>query len=193
MIRKFKKNREERKYYRTNERIYASELRVLDFEGKQIGVLSKFAALAKAREMGLDLVEIAATAKPPVAKIIDFKKFLYQEEKKKKSSQKKAKSGEIKEIRFSPFIAENDYNTRIERIKEFLEEKNKVKLTVVFKGRQLGSKNFGYDLLKKILGQFEGKIHVDMEPKFIGRHLNMVISPSGGKKKEDDEKSENQN
>lgn len=166
-------------YWKINEQIRAPQLRVLGEDGKQIDVMDRDTALKRAREAGVDLVEIAGNANPAVAKIINFGKFLYQEEKKKKQGAKKAKGGEVKEVRFSPFIAENDYNTRLERVKEFLKDKNKVKLTVVFKGRQLGSKSFGYELLGKVNKTLEGTIHIDMEPKFIGRHLVMVISPKG--------------
>ena len=120
---------------------------------------------------------IAPKAKPPVVKITDFGKFKYQEDKKAKKQAKQTKSSELKEIRFSPFIGESDYQTRIEKIREFLEDKNKVRVVVKFKGRQMGSKKFGYDLLKRIITEFEDEIQVDMQPKFLGRHLVMVISP----------------
>lgn len=160
-------------------------MRVIDAKGKQIGVLSLSEALEKAKKAELDLVEIAPRAKPPVAKIIDFGKFKYQEEKKLRKQRKGVRGGELKEVRFSPFIGEADFDTRIERIKEFLEEKDKVKLVVKFKGRQMGSKQFGYEVLKRVLKQFEEKVSIDMEPKFLGRHLVMVISPTvRGKRQE---------
>jgi translation initiation factor IF-3 len=173
--------------WRINEQIRAEKLRVISSDGKQIGVLSKAEALKKSKKEGLDLIEIAPLASPPVAKIINFGKFRYQEEKKRRQEAKKAKSTELKEIRFTPFIAENDYNIRLERIKEFLAEKNKVKTVVVFKGRQLGSKQFGYSLLKRLVDGFGDTIAVDMEPKFIGRHLIMIISPVNKPKGKDAE------
>ena len=145
--------------------------------------MSKDMALVQARKSGLDLIEIAPIAKPPVAKIINFGKFRYQEEKKEKQQKKGVKGGELKEIRFSPFIGEADYKTRLERVKEFLEDKDKVRLVVKFKGRQMGSKQFGYSLLKRVLDELGQSIAVDMEPKFLGRHLIMVISPRFSKKK----------
>ena len=163
--------------WRVNEQIRAVQLRVIDSEGQQLGVLPISQALQKAREEGVDLIEIAPKANPPVAKIIELGKFRYQEEKKLRESQKKTKAAELKEIRFSPFIAEGDYQTRLNRVKEFLVDGDKVKLVVVFKGRQLGSKQFGYSLFKKILGELGDSIVVDMEPKFIGRHLAMIVSP----------------
>ncbi len=176
---------------RINESIIASELRVIGPDGKQIGTMSRSDALSKARELSLDLIEIAPQAKPPVAKIASFGKFRYQEEKKKKAD-KKSKAGELKEIRFSPFIADNDYNTRVERIREFLKERNKVRVAVVFRNVQLRSKNFGYDLLRKILLDLGDLGQVDMEPKFLGRHLIMVVSPTNIKKGSKDAKTENQ-
>lgn len=158
--------------------IHAPKVRVIDANGKQVGVLSIQEALKKAEKAGLDLVEIAPLAKPPVVKIINFGKFRYQENKRLKSQKKKTKAPELKEIRFSPFIATADYETRIVRIKEFLKEKNKVRVVVKFKGRQMNNKQFGYDLLEKVTKLFGENIVVDMEPKFIGRHLTMVISPT---------------
>jgi translation initiation factor IF-3 len=134
-------------------------------------------ALSKAMEEGLTLVEIAASAKPPVAKIVDYGKFRYQEEKKLKKQSKGAKGGELKEIRFSPFIGEADYAVRIKRVREFLGEKNKVKIVVVFLGRQMNSKPFGYKLIERIKADLGENISVDMEPKFLGRHLITIISP----------------
>ncbi|OGM25184.1 translation initiation factor IF-3 [Candidatus Woesebacteria bacterium RIFCSPHIGHO2_02_FULL_38_9] len=163
--------------YRVNSQIRAPKLRVIGSEGKQVGIISLNDALKTANDAKLDLVEIAPNAKPPVAKIVELSKFLYQEEKRVKKLQKQAKASILKEIRLSPFIAENDYNVRIERIKEFLVEKNKVKATVVFKGRQMGSKQFGYDLLNKILRTLGDSVALDMKPKFYGRHLSMIVSP----------------
>lgn len=156
-------------------------------DAKQIGILSKEEALAKARELGLDLVEVAAAANPPVARIVDFGKFRYQEEKKLRKEKIKNKGGDIKEVRFSPFIAENDFRTRMERIYEFLDERNKIRVAVVFTGRQMNSKPFGYEVLKKILNEVGDKATVDMEPKFMGRHLAMVISPTTKSKKQKEE------
>ncbi len=179
--------------WQVNERIHAPTVRVIDKNGKNLGIMSIDKALVQARKSGLDLIEIAPIAKPPVAKIINFGKFRYQEEKKAKQQKKGVKGGELKEIRFSPFIGEADYKTRLERVKEFLEDKDKVRLVVKFKGRQMGSKQFGYSLLKRVLDELGKSIAVDMEPKFLGRHLIMVISPYGKSKKEIDQESENEN
>lgn len=177
-------------YWKTDFRISAPELRVIGADGKQLGILKRQEALEEAKKAGLTLVEIGPNAKPPVAKLVDFGKFKYQEEKKLRKSSK-GKGGDLKEIRFSPFIAENDYQTRLNRVKEFLEEKNKVRIVVVFKRQQLGSKSFGYNLIKRVVDELGESVVVDMEPKFLGKHLMSVISPTNkkiGAKNENDKK-----
>ena len=164
--------------WQINRQIRAPKVRVIGPDDKQIGVLSINEALDKAKEEELDLVEIAPKANPPVCKIVDFGKFRYQEERKERKLKKKTKSAELKEVRFSPFIAEHDFETRFERINEFLGEKSKVKVVVVFKGRHMGSKEFGYKLFGRITEKLQGRISIDMEPKFLGRHLAMIISPT---------------
>ena len=181
--------------WRINNQIRSPEVRVIGSDGKQIGILKLSEALAKANEEGLDLVEIAPTAKPPVVKITELGKLRYQEQKKLKKEKRGIKGGETKEIRFSPFIGEADYNTRVGRIREFFEEKNKVRVVVKFGGRQMGSKDFGYRLIERIIKEFDGGINIDMPPKFLGRHLTCVISPMNKKvisteTKQDDTKEE---
>lgn len=177
-------------YWRTDYSIRAPSLRVIDSEGKLIGVLNREEAITKAKEAGLTLVEIAPTANPPVAKIVDFGKFRYAEEKKARASAKKVKGGEVKEIRFSPFIGDNDFDVRIKRIREFFEDKNKVRVVVVFKGPQMRVKNTGYLLIERIKNVFGDTIITDMEPKFLGKYLVTVISPlnKAKAKKEEEEK-----
>ena len=166
-------------------------MRLIGADGKQEGIIKLSDALKKAEGLKLDLVEIAPNAKPPVVKIVELGKFRYEQEKKLKKEKKKSKASELKEVRFSPFIADHDYETRIVKIREFLNESNKVRLVVVFKGRHMGSKQFGYQLFKKVLENFGNTVAVDMEPKFIGRHLTMTISPLKKVKKEENAKTEN--
>lgn len=191
MIKRYNKNKTVNKFYRTNERIFASELRVLDSEGKQIGVLKKFEALNIAREQGLDLVEIAPTAKPPVARIIDFKKFLYQEEKKRREEKKKAKNSETKEIRLGPFMDDHDLETMVKRAREFLEGNDKVRLVVRFKGRQMGHPEFGHQVLNKAISSLSDVSKVDKEAHFEGRQLITMLSPER-KKKNDEEQTQSE-
>jgi translation initiation factor IF-3 len=146
-------------------------------DGGQLGILKLSDALKKAYDLGLDLVEVAPNADPPVAKIIELGKLKYQEEKKQRREKKGAKGGDTKEIRFSPFIGEADYNTRLGRIKDFFADKNKVRVVVKFGGRQMGSKDFGYRLIERIIKELGNTVNVDMPPKFLGRHLTCVISP----------------
>lgn len=164
-------------FWRINENIRVPEVRVIGSDGKQLGILKTSEAIRQAREAGLTLVEVAANANPPVARIVDFGKFKYQEERKFKKQQLKAKGGELKEVRFSPFIAEADYQTRLKRVREFLAEKNKTKIVVVFKGRQMESKPLGYKLIERIFAELGKTITIDMPPKFLGRHLTTIISP----------------
>lgn len=187
MIKRFRKRQDTGRFYRTNERINSFELRVLDQEGKQIGVLKKFEALEKARNEGLDLVEIAPNAKPPVAKIIDFKKFLYQEEKKKREEKKKAKVSETKEVRLGPFMDEHDLAVMIRRSRDFLTDGNKVRLVVRFAGRQITHPEFGQKIIDRVIENLSDISKVEKEKKLEGKQLISIISPqkAGGKKKDE--------
>lgn len=188
MIKRHKKQQAQKKFYRTNERIFASELRVLDADGKQIGVLSKFDAIRQARDAGLDLVEIAPLAKPPVAKIVDFKKFLYQEEKKQREEKRKAKVSETKEIRLGPFMSDNDLQVMVRRGREFIEDGDKVKLVLKFRGRQITHPEFGRTVVNKTIEALSDIAKVDREAHFEGNQLIAILSPE--RKKNHEEKSE---
>lgn len=177
MIKRFKKHKVERIFYKTNERIYANTLRVLDSEGKQIGVLGKFEALSRARDLGLDLVEVAPNAKPPVAKIIDFKKFLYQQEKKRKEERKKSKVSETKEIRLGPFMDDHDLSVMIKRGREFLQHNNKIRLVLKFIGRQITHPEFGQEVMKKTIGALSDLSKVEREPHLEGKQMVALLSP----------------
>ncbi|MDP3988423.1 MAG: translation initiation factor IF-3 [Candidatus Levybacteria bacterium] len=176
MIKRFKK-REFQVFYRTNERIFASPLRVLDSEGKQIGVLNKFEALNKARELDLDLVEVAPKANPPVAKIIDFKKFLYQQAKKKKEEKRKSRVSETKEIRLGPFMNDHDLEVMVRRGREFLEDGDKIRLVVKFIGRQIVHPEFGQQILNKVVTALSDISKKERDPHFEGKQLIAILSP----------------
>lgn len=188
MIRRFSRQKSNRVFYRVNERIFAHTIRVLDGNGKQIGVLSKFEALTKARQLGLDLVEIAPNAKPPVAKIIDFKKFLYQQEKKKKEEKKKAKVSQTKEIRLGPFMNGHDINVMVKRAREFLENNDKVRLVVRFRGREITHPEFGKEVINKITEAVSDVSKTDKHPYFEGKQLIAILSPEKKKGKTDENK-----
>ncbi|MDP3955244.1 MAG: translation initiation factor IF-3 [bacterium] len=176
-----------KKFYKVNQYIRAPQLRVLGEDGKQIGVFPVLEAQNLARGKGLDLVEIAPTARPPVAKLVDYKKFLYQEEKKERETKKK-RGGEIKGIRVTPFMAKADLEVRTRRTLEFLKEGNKVRVAVRFMGRQLGKREFGYVILKKIIDELGTNATAEGEPKWMGRELVLVFSPIKG---ENNAKTEN--
>lgn len=177
MIRRYKKQNQETRFYRTNDRIFATSLRVLDGEGKQIGVLSRFEALQKAREMGMDLVEVAPNAKPAVAKIIDFKKFLYQEAKKKKEEKKKAKVSETKEVRLGPFMNDHDLEVMVRRARGFLTDGDKVRLVVKFVGRQITHPEFGHGVTKKAITALQDVSKVEKISRLEGKNLITILSP----------------
>ena len=184
MIRRFSKKRQDRrKFYRINERIFASTLRVLDAEGKQIGVFPRFEALAKARELNADLVEVAPMASPPVARIIDFKKFLYQEGKKKNEEKKRSKVSETKEIRLGPFMNDHDLNTMIRRATGFLQDQDKVRLIVKYIGRQIAHPEFGKDIIQKAITALANLSKLQRDPHFEGKQLIAILSPdkNGGR------------
>jgi len=177
LIKRYKKKTEERKFYRVNEKIFAQTLRVIDSEGKQIGILKKFEALEKAREQELDLVEIAPKAQPPVAKIIDFKKFLYQESKKKQEEKRKNKASETKEVRLGPFMSENDLMVMVKRAREFLEDGDKVRLVLKFTGRQITHPEFGERIVDKTIQELSNVSKIERERHFEGRQIISLLAP----------------
>lgn len=177
MIKKFNRNKQNKQFFRTNERIGAPSLRVLDTDGKQIGVLTRQEALNKARELELDLVEIAPTAKPPVAKIIDFKKFLYQLDKKKREEKRKSKTSETKEVRLGPFMNEHDLQVMVRRAREFLEDGDKVRLVVKFIGRQITHPEFGRGVMDKALSSLSDISKTERDPHFEGKQLITIVVP----------------
>ncbi len=182
MIKRGRPNQQRNKYYRINQRITAPQIRVLDAQGQQIGVITRNEALNLAHDQALDLVEIAPMAAPPVAKIINFKKFLYQEEKKKKEEKKKTKISQTKEVRLGPFMSDNDLSVMIKRGREFIEDGNKVRLVVKFKGRQITRPEFGRIVINKIISALADVAKVDREPHFEGRQMLAVLSVEKGKK-----------
>jgi len=178
LIRRFSKKRQDnRKFYRINDRIFASQLRVLDAEGKQVGVLTRFEALQKARELGVDLVEVAPMASPPVVRLIDFKKYLYQESKKKNEEKKRSKVSETKEIRLGPFMNDHDLKTMIKRGTGFLEDNDKVRLIVKFMGRQIAHPEFGKEIMQKVVDALSGLSKLERDPHFEGKQLIAILSP----------------
>lgn len=153
----------------------APSLRVIDSKGEQLGILTRAEALEKAKQLGQDLIEIAPAAEPPVAKIADFQKFRYEENKKERASKKGASVGRLKELWLSPRIAEHDLQVRLSKTEEFLKQGHKVKLTVKFKGREMAHPELGHQVLQEALNLLGDKAAVERETKFEGRKLSMIV------------------
>lgn len=160
-----------------NEDITAKELRCTSDSGENYGIIPTAQALALADEAGLDLVLIAADANPPVAKIMDYSKFKYQQEKKKKEAKKNQKIVVVKEIKLSVKIAENDINYKVKHAVEFLEEGNHVKFRVFLKGREMANPEAGIEVLKRVWAMIEDIAIMDKEPKLEGRYVNLLVTP----------------
>ncbi len=150
-------------------------MRLIDDEGEQVGIVKIDVALSKAEEAGLDLVEVAPNAKPPVCKIMDFGKYAYEMSKKEKINKKKQHTIVIKEIRMRPKTDVHDLEYKVRHARAFLEQKNKVKFTVQFRGRELAYKEFGEQLLDRVEEMLEDIAKVEVEKKFEGRNMTMVM------------------
>lgn len=170
-----KKNQTNRRFYLINYQVPNINLRVIDAQGKQIGILSKEEALKIAQENEMDLVLIAPSAQPPVAKIIDFKKFLYREEKKNKEAKKGIKKSSTKDVNLNLFIAEADFNRLVNRINEFLTEGNQVRINLILRGREIAKTKMGFDLINKLLSML-GEINFAKPPQLDGRVIRTVIA-----------------
>ncbi|HAJ33750.1 MAG TPA: translation initiation factor IF-3 [Candidatus Atribacteria bacterium] len=162
---------------RINEKIRAEKIRLIDFEGKQVGIVSKKEGLELAEKSNLDLVEVAPDANPSVCRIIDYGKYKYLLDKKNRSGKKKQKSGGMKEIKMRPNIGEHDYNFKVKNLSKFLEEGNQVKITIMFRGREMRYLDLGRELLERITKHTEEIAKVVKEPKLEGRNMILVLMP----------------
>ena len=162
---------------RINEQITNSQVRLILSTGENIGIVSTREALRKAEEAGLDLIEIAPNDSCPVCKILDFGKYKYEMQKRKADARKKQKTVEVKEIKFTPNIGDNDYAVKMRAAKRFLEEGNKVKFTLRFRGREMSYIDQGADVLRRAQSDLEGIAKVETEAKLEGRQMGMVVSP----------------
>ncbi len=167
----------DKKKFRVNERIKANTVRLIDADGKQVGIVSLQEALARAQDQGLDLVEVAPQADPPVCRIMDYGQFLYQQAKKAKEARKKQATVEVKEIKVRPKTEAHDLETKIRHIKRFLNQKNKVKIRVFFRGREITKPELGQEVLRKILAAVEDQAQVEMKPRMEGRQMIMILAP----------------
>ncbi|OGC92040.1 translation initiation factor IF-3 [Candidatus Amesbacteria bacterium RIFCSPHIGHO2_02_FULL_47_9] len=163
--------------FRVNHQISAKQVRLLREDGTQIGVVSRDEALSQGRESGLDAVEIAPMASPPVVKLIDYKKFLYQLAKKERESKASQKKVDLKEVRLTPFMAENDFQVKINRAREFLTDGHKLRVTIKFVGRQLTHREFGPQLMDKTIAALADMSAVDQTGKWFGKQFQATLTP----------------
>jgi translation initiation factor IF-3 len=166
------------KSQRVNDEITAPEVRLVGVEGEQIGIVSIRDALQRAQEAEVDLVEIAPLAKPPVCKIMDFGKFKYQEAKRAHEAKLKQKQVQVKEVKFRPGTDENDYQIKLRNLIKFLQEGDKAKITLRFRGREMAHQEFGMRVLERIKVDLADLAAVEQFPKMEGRQLIMVLAPS---------------
>jgi translation initiation factor IF-3 len=162
---------------RINHRIDAREVRLIAADGSNVGVVPIRQALAMAEEANLDLVEISPDAAPPVAKILDYGKFKFQEQKRQAEARKKQKIIEIKEIKMRPMIDDHDYDVKMKAVKRFFDEGDKVKITLRFRGREMAHQELGHKLLNRVKADVAEIAKVESEPRFEGRQIVMVIAP----------------
>ncbi len=162
---------------KANHQVRYPQVRVLSDTGEMLGIMSSRDAFFKAREVDKDLVLITEKANPPVVRIIDLAKFKYQQQQKEARSRKAAKKQDIKGVQFSPFMGQGDFQSRLRRVIEFLEKGHKVKLQLLFKGRQITKKNFGFDLFNKVIAETSGLAKVEIEPKLLGKKLIAQLQP----------------
>ena len=160
-----------------NQGIRAREVRVIDPDGNQLGILPIRDALAAASGFGLDLVEVSPTAKPPVCKIMDYGRFKYEQTKKQHEAKKKQATFQLKEIKVRPKTGDHDLQTKLGHIRKFLERKDKVKVTVMFRGREIALSEKGRELLQQIATEVEPTAVVEQLPKFEGRTMIMILAP----------------
>lgn len=166
---------------RINEEIRAREVRVIGSDGEQLGIMSGREAQQLAYEKHLDLVEIAPTAKPPVCRIMDYGKYRYEQQKRKKESRKKQKTFDIKEVKLRPGIEEHDFNVKFKNAVRFLEDGDKVKVTIMFSGRELSHPELGEVLLNKMAAQLKEMAVVERQPKLEGKNMIMIVAPKPSK------------
>jgi translation initiation factor IF-3 len=163
--------------YRLNENIDAAEVRLVGAGGEQIGVVPLEEAKKLAEESSLDLVEISPQAEPPVCKVMDYGKFRFEEQKKRQASRKRQKQTQVKEIKFRPGTDIGDYNVKLRNLTKFLNEGDKVKVTLRFRGREMAHQELGRDLLKRVEGDLQELGSVEQFPRMEGRQMVMVLAP----------------
>jgi translation initiation factor IF-3 len=167
-----------REVYRINDHIDVPEVRLIDDAGEMLGVMSLRDALTRAEDVGLDLVEVSPTASPPVCKILDYGKFKYEAQKKANAARKRQRVIEVKEIKMRPGIDDNDYNIKMRKVFAFLEEGDKVKVTMRFRGRELAHQDIAMGVLTRVRDQVGELAKIEQFPRMEGRQMVMVMAPS---------------
>jgi translation initiation factor IF-3 len=162
---------------RVNERIRVPQVRVIGDDGSQIGVLTVRDALTMAQSRGLDLVEVSPTARPPVCRIMDYGKFKYEQNRRARKAKKKQHQMQLKEIKMRPKIEDHDYNFKVQHARDFLEGRDKVKVTVTFRGREMAHQEIGYKLIQSVLADLADVSTVESPPRSEGRTLSAVLMP----------------
>jgi translation initiation factor IF-3 len=163
--------------HRINDRIEAREVRLVNQDGEMIGVVPLRDALERADEVGLDLVEISPNATPPVCKILDYGKFKYEAQKKANAARKKQRVIEVKEIKMRPSIDQNDYGIKMRKVRQFIDEGDKVKVTMRFRGREMAHQHLAINILEKVKEEMADVAKVEQFPKLEGRQMIMVMAP----------------
>lgn len=163
---------------RLNHQITANQVRLIDADGEQRGIVSIEEALGIAEEQGLDLVEVAGEASPPVCRIMNFSKFRYDQQKKQQEAKKKQKQIQVKEIKFRPGTDIGDYKVKLRNLVRFLEDGNKAKVTLRFRGREMAHQELGLELLQRVEADLADLGQVEQRPKMEGRQMTMIIAPS---------------
>lgn len=164
-------------FVRVNGKIRAREVRVIGTDGQQLGILSLGDALTMARQQGVDLVEIAANANPPVCRLVDYGKYRYEQAKREKEAKKHQHANRVKEIQLSPTIDPHDFSVKLSHAIDFLCEEMKVKVTLRFRGREMAHQEYGFQVVQKLLKEVAPYGHPDAPPKLIGRGINVMLSP----------------
>lgn len=178
MIKKTYNKRGYKEQYTINDRIRYPEVRVISEKGDALGVMTTGEALAKARSVDKDLILITEQAKPPVVKIIELAKYKYQQQQRDSENRKKAKKQDLKEVRFTPFMGDGDFESRLKKVTTFLQKGDKVRLSLQFKGRAILKKEFGYDMFARIIEATKEIGKVEIEPKLMGKKLIAQLTPN---------------
>jgi translation initiation factor IF-3 len=185
--RRFDRRPPERDTTRINERIRVPKVRLIGADGEQLGIIETSEALQRAQEADLDLVEVAPNSKPPVTRLLDYSKYKYEQEQKQKQARKHQQQVNVREIKLRPKIADHDYETKKGHVERFLRQRNKVKVTIMFRGREQAHPERGRDLLHRLVDDLDGLATIETEPLQEGRNMTMMLAPSKEAGKKDDD------